>query len=1177
MLQHLRFHRRDRSNPTSPLPDGGHWDTTAPPQNPEDGLTVADSRSRPSSRPGLRPNDLLPVSQSHSQPSPTLSAPAGPFQLQHQSQVDPPQLPPISGVNSPGLDLAADFAASLDPTTPTASTNPDEPQRSPPFLGGVNLENYLHNKQQTGRTPSIVYAQNTLAAASAAGRQHANQPRPPLASSSSAPAPVPISAPTLAPAPVPGNLPRPVTVTGKRQPGYGISTENHRETINSELPDAPKTRKSLPFLKNPMSGLLQRRKASQAPDLSLPLRNRISEEPIVDPRIRGNRVHDFSERRSQKPVAVNIPNAPGRFVAERPSKNADPKPGTEPPPAIAPPTDEPSHSSPEAKSAEVPSEAPPRQSQSAGTGSLRFVDHPSVRAARKGSAAGSKKRASAQPSVKSLSRNVSEASSRDVLSSIPKHMKSTSSRFSFDMIGAAEEERLLEERHRQRQLEKGPEETGGNRDSRFDDFDEDAFDYDALDYDDDLEERIPGVNADLEDDYDGFEVPEDDLEDFAGEEMTADPDNDQENFAGFVFQRSDPSSSMTSPLNSGKMPPTPRDGDGNAIGYAVFEQQMNAQPTQPLPETLMEHPDEASPESSPTQEPLSGLGIQVPETSQSLEKAKDHDELEQQAPEPPAAEGVLDKNDELYFKGDDFDGEGDGSHFDESIFDLDDTDQYGRPIPGLFARNKAALEESRRQESDPTPRPSEQDGAPESTVAKSSSMNVRVPKQSFSGPAPSGDQDQTVAYQAALAAAAYQAAASGKFQRDDSPSPTPEQPTVTSPDTSHSSVTQVDENAHDYGFHDDDEIMDLDDYELDDDAIIAEANASALANDADGWYGHEFGFYSAQGTQQQARSSKDKGPEEDQLQYGGAFLPSGLDRSTSGRVVSREPNLTPITERSEYSNRNSMMSAFHIPPTAGSVQSPGLAQLMQQQHDEDESMNYPGLDMSMQSLMRLRSRAWGGSQVSLNSSRDGSPSDRMGTASPSGQDPNNVLGITPSHGRKNSSYSLWSQDSAGAGSASGSPTLTVPVNASTNSTIPSTVGSPSPGPKHIAAMMTMLSPSQTSSTCQPVFEDEEGDESSRRTRPTTGSTRTASLAATSSTLSSKTTNEDSGVSRPPLRRLTGPGPPGHKKKNSADSISYRKETEEDSGETRWVLERRRTGDSGEMEVFGQEVVEGGRI
>jgi len=52
---------------------------------------------------------------------------------------------------------------------------------------------------------------------------------------------------------------------------------------------------------------------------------------------------------------------------------------------------------------------------------------------------------------------------------------------------------------------------------------------------------------------------------------------------------------------------------------------------------------------------------------------------------------------------------------------------------------------------------------------------------------------------------------------------------------------------------------------------------------------------------------------------------------------------------------------------------------------------------------------------------------------------------------------------------------------------------------------------------------------------------------------------------------------GHRHKGSADSISYTKEKEEDSGETRWVMERRRMAESGEVEILGRQFVEGGRI
>jgi len=50
----------------------------------------------------------------------------------------------------------------------------------------------------------------------------------------------------------------------------------------------------------------------------------------------------------------------------------------------------------------------------------------------------------------------------------------------------------------------------------------------------------------------------------------------------------------------------------------------------------------------------------------------------------------------------------------------------------------------------------------------------------------------------------------------------------------------------------------------------------------------------------------------------------------------------------------------------------------------------------------------------------------------------------------------------------------------------------------------------------------------------------------------------------------------HQHTASSDSISYMKEDDPVVGE-RWVLERRRTAESGEVEILGREVVSGGRI
>jgi len=46
--------------------------------------------------------------------------------------------------------------------------------------------------------------------------------------------------------------------------------------------------------------------------------------------------------------------------------------------------------------------------------------------------------------------------------------------------------------------------------------------------------------------------------------------------------------------------------------------------------------------------------------------------------------------------------------------------------------------------------------------------------------------------------------------------------------------------------------------------------------------------------------------------------------------------------------------------------------------------------------------------------------------------------------------------------------------------------------------------------------------------------------------------------------------------SGADSVTYKRE-QDATGKNRWVLERRRTGEGGFVEVVGREVVEGGRI
>ncbi|KAI0015686.1 hypothetical protein F4780DRAFT_762900 [Xylariomycetidae sp. FL0641] len=1146
MLQHLRFHRRGPSNPTSPIPDSSPWGSSSlSPANlvPQDAVPAPDIRPRSASG--------APFAPSHG-PPPTHPTPSHPPQSSHQQ---PPCLPPITRVVS---DESERSMERKDPEPKPSEDSKPEPKpllRSPyneqsGFIGGLALEKYRREQAALNSSPSEK------------GNVKPVDPQPPrsdLAMSSPPSRPPPPAKPlrTATSFVSPTDLQHAPPI-GKRPPGARMS-DSQGAVVPAGGPAQSRSRKGLPFLKNPMSTLLLRRKASQnmMPELTLPTRPR-SYEPAKDPRIRGTRIHDFSAPRPKRVVSSN--NFAGLGVDQARQDAISPasenqSPAVEAPPV--PPKDEQAHSTRASSSTHSKARS---MDATLSLGSQKSADTQlsSLTKAEKADLDAQRRKSSIPASLASISRNVSEASTRDKLS-LPKHMKSTSSRFSFDMIGSAQQEKLLEEKHRQRQQDKVGDkvvdEPTERRDSRFDDFDEDTFDYDAMDYDDGLEERIPGVNADLDEEEDV--------------EAANDPDNDQENFAGFVFQRSDPTSALTSPLSAGILP-TPRDASGNVIGYAVTGGTPDLEAHLPSP---LEDSSEDLSEKLPEQTTPTGLGIQGFENDQTPQPAKP-----QRTSLPIEVPRTLSKDDELYFNGgmDSFEGEGDGSAFDESIFDLDDTDRFGRPIPGMFANalsQRNAAQEAQKRESDMTSRLSAQSGASKSTGHTSPSVDApaksaeplvqeeetsqvetldqaldQARDQPLEQPAAAPGEDQMAAYQAALAAAAYKAVASGKFRRDSSPTP-PAELTVTSPTTSgssHSHPDAMEDSLDDYE-REDDFSNGLDDYEMDDDAIIAEANASALANDSDGWYGQEFGFYSAPGSQQ-GHHGQNLLSKENLFEYsaGGYFGPSGVNRTKSGRLASREPNLTPITERSEYSNRNSLMS-LGMPPgpnSAGPLQSPGLAQLAMMADDDN---------ISLSALMRLRSKAWGGSQVSLASSRDASPHERNGATSPWAQD---VGGNGPSHGRKNSAFSLYSQDSAG-GSGSGSPTLPVAMPSGSSNAVPPLhiAACANPNPATSTGAPGLFSPMQPSPACPPVFEDDE-------TSPQPVSLRSSVFFADSM---SPTT----GV---PSQKRPGMG---HRHRGSADSISYTKE--EESGETRWILERRRTAESGEIEILGREVVGNGRI
>ncbi|RBQ75674.1 hypothetical protein VDGD_03816 [Verticillium dahliae] len=1253
MLSHLRFHRRGPSNPSSPNPD-----QAAAPSPWE--------HSPSNTQPPFLQQDV-PSNDARS-PSVAVSSPAL-----------PPTLPPITRVTSSEAEFQLDYIPAPDPKASLSRQSVKSPFNDESgFMGGVALQKYRREQQQQLLQEQQHHQQH---------QQQQQQQQSPQPQTTKKPDTLNVYTHTLAPtSPSAGPAPRttaqesrPALPTSQTQPQHqAISGRRppaaRPATEPSPVPAAPnndievsKGRRALPFLKNPMSTLLMRRSKTNhnAPEVTpLPL-NESFRQPSYDPRIRGTRVHDFSAPRStRRPVPSPLPDqidgddqaglfktssrdgsrdlsTQGRHTSNasdsgqsgsfgtasqllpdagsiasnktRSSSNLDKKPLPEPP--------------------SVPEENIPPSVRSTSSAS-RVAPNEAVTALR----------ASAPSTRTNRSRNASivTLSGKDVLSSVPRHMKSTSSRFSFDMVGAAKQEKLLEERHRQRELEKKTNEPESDtiRDSRFDDFDEDGFDYDAMmeddgleepipmadddygyddgfeepipmshdDYDDGLEERIP-IKSDeydvdeepvpmTDDDYDEDEepfpyenllsskLPAETLpaaEAEAEAEATKDPDDDQENFAGFVFQRSNPTSELATPRSAGLLI-TPRDADGKVIGFAMSS-------TPGLPATVSPGLPAESPLPSDCDHDVAGLGIRglnLADHTDSLAVEQTSVSEHTTTADDPTPVGPPARKDDLYFDGGlldemEFAGEGDGSTFDESIFDMIDTDKYGRPIPGAFAAAQAsrqasqaaveaaAAEEQSKRVSDSTSRLSALSEADPSTAHTSLSVGVRhlsgashegegLSSEGLSSDGasaltiPCPEQDKMAVYQAALAAAANEAAANGKFRRDSSPPPS--EIMSAGPELSQDFTDDSHLDTVSFDDYEDDYTQDMDGYDFDDDAIIAEANADALANDGDGWYGSEFGFYSTPGPQRHSRDNSN----EKTFEYsnGGFFGPSGVNRSKSGRVVSREPNLTPITERSEYSNRNSIMS-LAVPPLGSgpsSLASPGLAQLAMMA-DGDDNMN-------LSALLRLRSRAWGGSQISLNSSREGSPmSERAdGASSPWGSMPPNSFLSHYGHGRKNSSFSMRSRDvdSSEAGSACGSPTLTM--------SIPMMSSPPPPLPSMITTSPLSFSASNNNAPSylsfhEPVLPSIEQDGESS-TFSNTASPEFQSPDLSHPNLSSPPSNASSSR-RPGL---------GHKHKGSADSISYIKE--EDRGESRWILERRYTAETGQVEVE-REVLEKGRI
>ncbi|KFY03922.1 hypothetical protein O988_01125 [Pseudogymnoascus sp. VKM F-3808] len=1161
MFSYLKPHRRNpSSNPVSPISDRPHSFE--------------------------RSSQLTPEQHSHPYTTRKPDGSSAPERPRTPSD-NPPFLPPIARVSSPEKESPPSIrqngaAKQTEPKSfeqvpitrlPNTSRYSQEPPPYPPQnnygQSGGGMQQAPGQSQGGGRLPFVTSAdlQST----------HAHVARRPMG------ARMPSPPPTL--------------------PANPISTFDASQKSSS------KTRLNL---LNPMSLLARRRTTQPVPQLlPVPTGNFPTQlsPSDYDPRIRGTKVHDFSAPRPRPTVSHGKPESKAgsgtTAKAQVDTRNEKPEEEERSPhtpafkedfedqqyPAAGPHvrrasdfsdlskppqpayareaqyskerTPDASAAKPDAPKAEIAQSQARESLQSVGpsensdTGLPQDDDTQTVRQA----SISSRRKHSKYSSTSSQRqlRNASLISNRDSSSNM-KHMKSNSSRFSFDMIGAASQEKILEDRHREKALRKQSE-TPEPDIGVFDE--EEDYDYENMMDDDGLEERIPGVNADMDDD-------EDDYDDMFSHQF---------GIGGFTL----PTTAAMGSLDPGS-DYTPRDLDGNPISRGMSREPENdAQGTSQEASAINYDDDDISTNTAPSRE-LSGLGL-------------GHLSIDQEA--VPVTEPLVPyrqsqiivpkkiiEDDDMYFDdgmidGDDYDPE--GPAFDESIFDNDDTDQYGRPLaplsslptlysPPLINTTTDSLNLSKRESADSQNQTAQQDplAAEADPLAGPSDAQPQPDSPKQLQPAPSLTQDTLSAYQSALAAAAYAAAASGRFRRDSTPG-------CNIGDEYEGNPNEA--NAYSPSVEDD---FDYDDA-FEDDPIIAEANAEALAYDDDGFYSQEFGFYSAPAGAEALYAN------------GGFFGPRGVEsiiRSQSGRV--REPNLTPITERSEYSNRNSIMSLPQLAGSMGhgsaSVTSPGLAQLAGLLSDQEDE------NMSLSALLKLRRGQWGGSQSSLPASGGGSPSvaspgdDHSSTSraanlgqwqqtqmgsSPSGQLApwqQNQSASSPSaqmapwqqqssfspgeardqfqqgnalkHGRKGSTFSLTSD--YGRDSEASSP------NASPETQF---------NPQMKSQLQTQQGPVQTVH------------------RSSTTSSR-SNIQSTSKLASPSSTHFDhDSISFPQSGnkpKEKGAELKKHRHTGSSDSISYMKEEDPVTGE-RWVLERRRTAESGEVELLEREVISNGRI
>ena len=716
---------------------------------------------------------------------------------------------------------------------------------------------------------------------------------------------------------------------------------------------------------------------------------------------------------------------------------------------------------------------------------------------------------SSPPSVRSRAASMNDSPFQALGS--PKRYTSNSSRFSFDLagVGSAAQEKLLEERHRQNAKKK-------ERESAMSDYndvdDDDSYaDYDDEMDDDGLEERIPGVNADG------------DYLDMPGSQQVREGLNFiSPNKSSFESAASQVSTGLTSPGTS-------RDSQGQPFGFVTTKLSSG------LAQLQLRESQDALKANKSRRQSTPGPGTDTDFQSKPLQR-----EVASETNLAGLPRRHDDQDDDMYFDDgmiEDIDIE-DPQTFDESVFDDDTSRIYGLPLRDLktfsgtsesndIAVNQPLDTHITGDVADLAPSPHNPLDDDDSALAemRDSVADLNQPAQATFPSQPAGLTQDNLGLHDKLAFAANQAALEGRFNRSYS---------LGSAHDSHDGfdaaqgmspkenyLNRQTEGLTFGGMNPDDEDIAFDDAHIafteaeDDDGIIAAANAEALENDDDGFYGQEFGFY--------ARASVSNAAEYANGGYFGPRAFESIHRMNSGRE-NKDPCLTPITERSEWSNRNSMISLMHgYPLSAQYASTPQLADLMRVQEGEE---------MSLDALRKLRRGAWDGSNGSLKSSSNSQNSGSPLTYLPPGlmappmlqSNSSNGKAVSPISQNMAGSYHSFtssnghpSSNDSDASPSGGSPTVTV-SSAQTAMMITHPMGPP-PQP--------MVPPSPPPADSSPA----------RR------------------------------------NAVNKPWTPNHNRNSSgAESVSYR----EEGG--RWFLEKTRViEETGEVEVLGRTLVEGGRI